>query len=102
MSEEVSRRMHEHFNMNPFRFQSVVWAPEKNGNGKVRFAVEPMIYISGAGWDNVDLNTIDNEFIIGLQKYIQLKEVILGYTHVGNSSEQIKNILENIWGKKLW
>lgn len=98
MSNETTHREHTHFQGNPYRFQSTVWAPEKNGNGKVRFAVESMIYVSGAGMDSVNPHTQSNDFMIAMRDYILVKEM-LGYEHVGLSSSEFTELMKNLWGK---
>ena len=93
----------------PYRFQSTTYAPvqetdpitKKKTCGRGRFSVEIMMYIQGIGWDAVDITTVDNEVLVGLYKYIKMHEDLLGYHHVGRSSEQMKNLLENVWGKKI-
>lgn len=97
MDNEVSRREHTHIQNSPYRFQSTVWAPEKNGNGKVRFAVESMIYVSGAGLDSVNPHTQNSDFMIAMRDYILIKEM-LGYEHVGLTSSQFTELMKNLWG----
>ena len=93
----------------PYRFQSTTYAPiqetdpmtKKKSCGRGRFSVEIMTYISGVGWDIVDITNVDNELLLGLYKYVKMHEDLLGYTHVGLSSIQMKNMLENIWQKEI-
>ena len=93
----------------PYRFQSNTYAPvqttdpitKQKKSGKGRFSVEIMTYVSGVGWDVLDISNVDGELLLGLYKYVKMHEDILGYDHVGNSSEQIKNLLENVWQKTL-
>lgn|SRR5574337_1426339 len=99
MSEQHSIREHIHSQSSPFRFQSVVWAPEKGGDGKARFAVEPMLYVPAAGYDLVDPMTQGNEFMIAFRNYVRIKEM-MGYRHVGLSSDEITELIYNMWGKR--
>jgi len=96
---EKSTRDHIHINDTKFRFQSSPYAPipvEKGGSGKSRFAVEDMVYITGLGWDVVDVYNSGNEFAIAFYKYIEFKE-FMGYEHIGLTSKQIKERLNNVW-----
>lgn len=91
---ENSKREHLHVQDVKFRFQSNVLAPVKTvrGMGKPRFSVEPMVYVTGMGWDNVDVFNVGNELVISFYKYVQLKE-FMGYEHLGLSSSEIKEKL---------
>lgn len=101
MENDTSTRNHIYIQNSPYRFQSVTWAPEKGGDGKVRFAVESMIYVSGMGLDAVNPFTQSNEFMIALRDYIRIKELI-GYKHLGMSSTEITILLNNLWKKDSW
>lgn len=98
--QDISKREHFHTQQYPYRFQSVVWAPEKGGNGKPRFAVEAQVYVAGMGWDAVNPFVQKNEFIIAFYYYVLAKEM-LGYQHVGLSAAKIKQQFENLWGKQI-
>lgn len=103
MAAEVSKREYHHTQDVKFRFQTETQAPKKNQNGSMApptFSVEPMVYITGYGYDIVDINNSGNEFLIAFYKYVQFHEE-MGYKHNGLSSEQIKNKLENLWGNKI-
>ena len=98
MSEDqTSKRDFVHIQNSPYRFQSQVYAPEKNGNGKPRFAVEVLVYVSGLGMDAINPMTSGNELMIMFRDYVRLKE-LMGYKHLGLSSDQITNVLKNLWG----
>ncbi len=97
MSEE---RIFTHAQKYPFKFQSKSLAPVKGGSGKARFSVEPMIYITGSGWDIVDFHVKGNEFAIGFWKYVRSKELV-GLEHTGDTSDQIKATLEKLWGEPI-
>ena len=100
MSQDTSHREHTHVQGNPYRFQSTVWAvPKGSTDGKAIFGVEPMIYVSGAGLDAVDPMTQGNEFMIAFRNYVRIKEM-MGYKHVGLSSDEITQLMENMWGKR--
>lgn len=91
-----------HKNDTKFIFHHETLAPidqSKGGNGKTRFRVEPTIYITGVGWEALDIMNSGNEFIIGMLHYVRTIETIYGYEHIGNSAKEIKQVLENLWGK---
>lgn len=94
-NQDFSKREHIHVQNSPFRFQTVMWAPEK-GSTKARFAIESMVYVTGMGWDIVDPMTQGNEFWIGFRNYVKMKE-LSGYVHVGLSSDQLTNMMKNLW-----
>ena len=102
-SMETSRREHVHTQDVKFRFQTETQAPKKTLNGsmgKPTFSVEPMVYITGLGYDVVDIFNSGNEFMLAFYKYVQAHEE-MGYKHNGLSSQEIKNKLENLWGDKI-
>ena len=102
-------REHIHIQNSPYRFSVSTYAPitetdkmtGKKTCGKGRFTIETMVYVTGVGWDVFDMANADNELLLGLYQYVKLYEDVLGYKHEGNSSTQIKNLLENLWGKKI-
>lgn len=99
---DTSIREHKHIQMTKATFHHESLAPiatTKGGSGKPRFSVEPMIYITGVGFEQVDPTAKGNEFMIGFLNYVRTME-IMGYEHTGNTSEQIKQIMENIWDCK--
>ncbi len=106
---ETNKTEHVHIQSNPYRFQATTYAPVqevdkltgKKTCGRGRFSVETMIYISGVGWDVVDITNTDNDFLVGLYRYVKMHEDLLGYEHVGKSSTEMKNMLENLWEKKI-
>ena len=101
MSEDV--RTHIHKNDTRYVFHHETWAPipvSKGGSGKVRFAVEPTVYVTGVGWEAIDIATAGAPFLIAMYNYVRTIETLYGYEHVGNTHEQIRTLLENIWGKK--
>lgn len=102
MSEDKSYREHKHIQNTKATFHSETLAPIKvDGKaGKPRFSVEPLVYIQGVGWEIVDITEKGNEFAIAFYNYVKLKE-FMGYQHTGNTSEQIKTMLENLWGEKV-
>src|SRR5437867_10584096 len=100
MSEnEFSVREHRHLQISPFRFQSQVYAPEKNGNGKPRFAVEILVYVSAAGMDIINPMVSGNEVMRMFRDYVRMKE-LMGYQHLGLSSVEITNMMQKLWGKE--
>lgn len=104
MDEEISVREHRHIQSRPWHFQSNSYAPlstNRGGTGKARFTVEINSYLDSVGWEAFDLTNVGSEMLVAIVKYIQLHERLLGYEHIGNSSADMKKMLENIWGKKL-
>ena len=99
MSEDISKRIHEHIQMTKATFHSESYASLVKG-GKPRFSVEPMVYVTGAGWNTVDPMARGNEFMIAFYNYVRIKET-MGYEHTGLSSSEIKVALENMWGEKI-
>ena len=100
---ETSIREHRHLQMTKATFHSESYAPVKikdGGAGKPRFSVEPMIYITGVGWEQVDPMARGNEFMIAFYNYVRIKE-IMGYEHTGLKSSEIKQRLENMWGERI-
>ena len=75
----------------------------KGGSGKPRFSVEPMVYITGVGFEQIDPMAKGNEFMIGFLNYVRMME-IMGYEHTGHSSDEILTYMENMWGigEKDW
>src|SRR5689334_21540574 len=99
MTEEPSKREFYHIQASPYRFQSKMYAPEKEKSkmiGKPRFSVEVMVYVSGAGLDIVDPLNSGNELMIAFRNYIRMKEM-LGYEHLGLSSTAITQLMKNMW-----
>ncbi len=99
MSEDNSIREHRHLQMTKATFHSESYAALNKG-GKPRFSVEPLIYISGVGWEAVDPMARGNEFMIAFYNYVKIKE-LMGYEHTGLTSVQIKQTLENMWDQKI-
>lgn len=95
-TEDYSKREHFHINGNPYRFQTVIWAPAK-GETQARFAVESMIYVAGMGWDAVDPMTQGNRFMIMFRDKVKMNEMF-GYKHVGKSSDELTQMMKNLWG----
>jgi|APSaa5957512535_1039671.scaffolds.fasta_scaffold262555_1 hypothetical protein len=108
MEIDESKRVHEHRQMTKATFHSESLAPITTTNpntkvktiGKPRFSVEPLIYITGVGWEQVDPMASGNEFMIAFYNYVRMKE-FMGYEHTGLSSAEIKITLENLWGEKI-
>ncbi len=109
MMSEPEKKEFIHVQNSPYRFQTNTYAPvtvtdpitKKKTCGKGRFSVEVMVYIAGVGWDIVDITNAGNELLIALYKYVKTHEILLGYEHVGLNSEKMKNVLENLWQKKI-
>lgn len=102
MSEDHSIREHKHLTMTKATFHSESLAPIKikdGGTGKPRFSVEPMVYITGVGFEQIDPMARGNEFMIGFRNYVRVKE-LMGYDHTGHTSDQITTMMENIWDQK--
>lgn len=99
LGEDKSIREHKHIQMTKATFHSESYAALNKG-GKPRFSVEPLIYITGVGWEQVDPMGKQNEFMIAFYNYVRIKE-LMGYEHTGESSATIKVILENLWGEKI-
>ena len=101
MSEEqdTSKRVHEHIQMTKATFHSESYASLVKG-GKPRFSVEPMVYVTGLGWNTVDPMAGGNEFMIAFYNYVRIKE-LMGYEHTGLTSVEIKQVLENLWREKI-
>lgn len=102
MSEnDVSIREHRFLQNTKATFHSETLAPLKEDpEKKPRFSVEPLVYVAGVGWEVVDPMAQDNEFMIAFRNYVRIKE-LMGYRHTGLSSDEITQVLENLWGKKL-
>jgi len=103
MGEDLSIREHKHIQMTKATFHSESYAPIKlkdHGSGKPRFSVEPLLYIQGVGWEQVDPMAKGNEFMIAFYNYVRIKE-LFGYEHTGSTSVEIKQTLENLWGIKI-
>lgn len=101
MSENSTREYH-HTQDVKYKFQMQSYAPGKTlgGKGRTRFSVESMVYITGVGYDIVDVFNSGNELALAFYKYVQFKE-FMGYEHLGLTSQEIKNKLENIWNQKI-
>lgn len=94
--EDYSKRDHIHINANPYRLQTVLWAPEK-GSNQARFAIEVMIYVAGMGWDAVDPMTQGNKLMIMFRDKVRMNE-LWGYKHIGKSSDELTEMYKNLWG----
>ncbi len=97
--EDRSIREHIHIQKYTFRFHSETLSPiltTKGGSGKPRFSVEPMVYISGTGWEIVNPVETGNELMIGFRNYVRMKE-LMGYEHTGLTSQEITTTLNNLW-----
>lgn len=92
LSDE-SKREFVHTQHYPYSFQSSSYAPVK-GSNKGRFAVESKVFVPGMGWDVVNPYVQNNEFWVSFYYYVLGKE-IMGYEHVGLSSTEIKNWMQN-------
>ena len=100
MTEDT--RLHIHKQASPYRFHHETLAPvsiSKGGSGKTKFRVEPDVYITGVGWEQVDINNAGADFYVGMYKYVQGIEMFLGYEHAGISSDEMFNVMVNLWGK---
>ena len=95
----VDTRHHIHEQQYPYRFQSQVYAPEK-GTTVPRFAVEVMVYVSSTGWDIIDPFIADNRIMVAFRDYVRMKE-LMGYKHLGLSSDELTKMMEKIWEKKI-
>ena len=95
---EESKREHTHVQTTRAIFHHETYAPRK-GENKTRFSVEPSVYVAGLGYDVVDPMNSGNEFMIGFYNYVKMMEVVYGYEHIGKSSDEIKNTLNNLWGE---
>ena len=100
MSQDISIREHKHIQTTKASFHHECFAPAK-GTDVARFAVEPSVYITGVGFEQVDPMARRNEFMIGSRDYVRMIELIYGYKHLGNSSEQMSQVMENLWGEKV-
>jgi len=101
--EDKSVREHKHIQMTKATFHSETLAPIKKPDGtrsKPRFSVEPLLYIQGVGWEQVDPMAKGNEFMIAFYNYVRIKELFV-YEHTGLTSVEIKQVLENLWGIKI-
>jgi len=98
-SQDESLRIHKHLQMTKATFHSESYASLVKG-GKPRFSVEPMLYITGVGWEQVDPMARGNEFMVAFYNYVRVKETF-GYEHTGLTSAEIKIALENMWGQKI-
>ena len=97
------KRLHVHKNETEAIFKHTVLAPksaEKGGSGKTRFRVETTVYITGVGWEQIDVMNSGAKYLVGLRNYIRTIETTLGYEHEGHSADQLTTILENLWNKK--
>lgn len=108
MEIDKSIREHIHIQKYTFRFHSETLSPITSIDpttkakiiGKPRFSVEPMVYISGTGWEIVNPMETGNEFMIGFRNYVRLKE-IMGYEHTGLTSDEITNTLNSLWDMNI-
>jgi len=102
VEDDISYREHKHINTTKATFHHESLAPilqTKGGSGKPRFSVEPMIYITGVGFEQVDPMARGNEFMVGFRDYVRMMEV-MGYQHTGHTSDEITTVMENIWDRK--
>lgn len=95
-----SIREHHHLQVYQYRFQSETFAPRKGGSGRPCFTVEPMVYISAVGWDVIDPMVSGNAMMIAFRNYVRMHE-LLGYEHLGLTSDEITQAMKNIWGKDV-
>jgi len=96
-------RTHVHKNDTVAIFHHETLAPiskEKGGSGKTRFRIEPTIYITGVGWEQLDITNSETKFAVGSLRYTRMIETLYNYEHLGNSADQMKQVLENLWNKK--
>jgi len=103
MSQDESKRTHLHVNSTQAIFHHETLAPvptTKGGTGKTRFRVEPTIYITGVGWEQIDMMNSETKFLVAMRNYVRTMETVYGYEHLGNSADEITQILENLWNKK--
>lgn len=100
---EVSVREHKHIQTTKAVFHHEAFAPAKykdGTRGKPLFSVEPTVYVQGVGFEAVDPMASGNEFLIGFRNYVRDME-LMGYEHTGLSSQEITQVLENLWGEKI-
>lgn len=98
---EISIREHRFLQNTKATFHSESYAPLKEDpDKKPRFALEPLVYVAGVGWEVVDPMASGNEFMIAFRNYVRIKE-LMGYKHMGHSSQEITQVLENLWGEKI-
>jgi len=105
MSKQIDESIRTHIYKNDtqaiFHHETLAPIPkEKGGSGKTRFRVEPTIYITGVGWEQIDIMNSETKFVVGMRNYIRTIEIVLGYEHLGNSADEITQVLENLWNKK--
>jgi len=103
MPPDESTRIHIHKNDTTAIFHHETLAPiptTKGGTGKTRFRVEPTIYITGVGWEQLDIMNSETKFLVGMRNYVRTMETIYGYEHIGHTADEITTILENLWNKK--
>ena len=96
------KRLHVHRNETEAIFKHSVLAPKptaKGGSGKTRFRVETTIYITGVGWEQIDVMNSETKYLVGLRNYIRTIETCLGYEHEGHSADELTTILETLWNK---
>jgi len=87
---------HVHIQNAPYRFEVTTYAPDKNSNGRGRFSVQVMAYITGSGWDVLNPTVSGNEILQGILNQVTMYE-LLGYVHVGLGSGEIRRLMENLW-----
>ena len=108
MSEELSRREYHHTQDVKYKFNIETYSPMVVTNrttgaksrGKPTFNVEVMVYITGVGYDIVDVFNSGNELVKAFHKQVQFYEY-MGYDHNGLSANEIKNKFENMWETKF-
>jgi len=97
--EDTSIREHKHIQTTKATFHSESYASLVKG-GKPRFSVEPLVYITGVGYEKENTYAKENEFILGFIHYVEMKEMA-GYEHTGKTSAEMKTFFGNLWGVDL-
>jgi len=99
MSQDI--RIHQHEQKYPIMFASDPLAPIKDkvtGKlGKPRVSVEDKYYMTGVGWEEVDVTQVGNTYMIKFLCYLEQKE-LQGYEHTGVSAEEYEKSLVELWG----
>lgn len=99
--DEQRIHIHKHDTKAIFHHETLAPIPiEKGGTGKTRFRVEPSVYITGVGWEQIDPMNSGADFMIGMRNYVRTIELLYDYEHLGKSSDEITQTLENLWNKK--
>ena len=95
---EVETKNHVHIQNSPYKFDVTTYAPDKSSEGRGRFSVTVMQYITGSGWDSLNPMVKGNEVMTGFLNQVIMYE-LMGYKHVGLASKEIERVLENIWNE---